>query len=227
VYTKPADLFPSQIGKYIIYRLDSTSIANFGQDEIVTSYQAKDVVEGTSTDLLGRPCLRVVRYLRDVNSNNDQDWVTNIVYDVTPGDNYVEVYENNLRFLKIQGPVKEGRSWIGNGFLPEYPFPKYDFTAALSMKSWEYVCENVDATEDINGTTYDSTVTITQINDSTNFPVENPFKTGQKLRWIEKYAKNIGLIYKEAIVMEYQPQTTTEDAYTTGFGLKLTIISHN
>ncbi len=129
--------------------------------------------------------------------------------------------------MKMQGPVKDGRSWIGNGYLPDEPFAKYEFTAAMNIKSWEYAFENVDASEVINSTTYDSTVTITQIDDSTNFPVDNPFKTGQKLRWIEKYAKNIGLIYKEAIILEYQPQTTTEDAYTTGFGLKMTITGHN
>jgi hypothetical protein len=227
VYDAPATFFPSQIGKYIRYQLDSTRIVNFGQDKEVVSYQAKDVVEGTSTDLLGRPCLRVVRYLRPLNSTNEQDWVTNISYEIIPGDNYVEVYENNLRFVKMQGPVKDGRSWIGNGYLPDEPFSKYEFSAAMNIKSWEYAFEEVNASEEFNSKTYDSTVTITQIDDSSNIPVDNPFKPGQRLKWVEKYAKNIGLIYKDVIILEYQPETSSEDAYTTGFGIRLTILDHN
>lgn len=227
VYDKPADYFPMQVGKYILYRLDSTRFVNFGQDEEISSYQAKDIVEGVTTDQLGRQAWRVVRYLRPLNSTNEQDWVGNVDYEVIPGDNYVEVYENNLRFVKLTGPVKEGHTWIGNGYLPDEPFPKYEFTAAVNIHFWDYTIDEVGVVSNINNQPYDSTVTITQINDSSNVPVTNPSVIGQKMRWIEKYAKNVGLVYKDVLIWEYQPPTGTEDAYRTGFGLRLTILGHN
>lgn len=227
VYDNPADYFPTQVGKYIIYRLDSTRFVNYGQDEEISSYQAKDIVDGITTDLLGRKAYRVIRYLRPLNSTNDQDWVGNITYEIIPGDNYVEVYENNLRFIKMTGPVKEGHNWIGNGSLPDEPFPTYEFTAAVNIRFWDYTLENVGAVSDISNHPYDSTVTVTQINDSSNVPVTNPGVIGQKMRWIEKYAKNVGLVYKDVLIWEYQPPTDIKEAYRTGFGLRLTILDHN
>jgi hypothetical protein len=87
--------------------------------------------------------------------------------------------------------------------------------------------ENVAAVSNINNQSYDSTITITQINDSSNVPVINPSVIGQKMRWIEKYAKNVGLVYKDVLIWEYQPPTGNLDPYRTGFGLRLTILDHN
>jgi hypothetical protein len=45
---------------------------------------------------------------------------------------------------------------------------------------------------------------------------------------IEKFAKNIGLVYKEFLLWEYQPNTGGQGGpYTTGFGIKMTMIDHN
>jgi hypothetical protein len=227
VYDKPADYFQLKTGKYVIYRLDSTRFVNFGQDEVVVSYQAKDVVEGLTTDLLGRPAWRVVRYLRDINSTNDNDWREEIDYEVVPGDNYLEVYENNLRFIKLHGPVKEGHNWIGNGYLPDEPFSNYEFSAAVNIQFWDYTYEETNATLELNGKTYDSTITITQIDDSSNVPILDPGVIAQKTIWTEKYAKNIGLVYKNVVIWEYQPPTGTDQGRRVGFGIRLSIIDHN
>jgi len=40
---------------------------------------------------------------------------------------------------------------------------------------------------------------------------------------IEKYAKNIGLVYKELLMWDYQPSSASK----TGFGIKLRMIDHN
>src|SRR5215204_6457388 len=53
-----------QVGKYVIYRLDSMKFVNL--DTVKSSYQAKDEIDGMMTDNLGRPSFRVVRYLRNV-----------------------------------------------------------------------------------------------------------------------------------------------------------------
>lgn len=226
-YDKPADYYPLQIGKYILYRLDSTRFINFGQDEDIVSYQAKDVVEGTTTDLLGRPAWRIQRYLRPLNSTNDRDWKESVAYEVTPGENTLELYENNLRFIKMQGPIKEGRNWAGNGYLPDQPYSQYEFSAAVSIQFWDYTIEETGISTELNGKNYDNTITITQINDSSNVPVVEPNRVGQKTVWVEKYAKDIGLIYKDAVIWEYQPPATDPQGKKIGFGIRLSILDHN
>jgi hypothetical protein len=225
-YDKPTDFLQLEIGKYVIYRLDSTKFTNY-VDEVINSYQAKDIVEGKYTDQLNRPTWRIQRYLRNLNSTNESDWKAGVAYEVIEGDNIIEVNENNLRFLKMQGPVKEGRSWKGNGYLPEEPYKQYDFSITEGMEFWEYTYEEFGAAE-LNGKAYDNTITITQINDSTDVPVIDIHKPASKTVWIEKYAKNIGLIYRDVAIWEYQPPTSSEPmGKKVGFGFRLSILDHN
>jgi hypothetical protein len=48
------DYMNLSVGKYVTYRMDSLVFTNFGQTQETHSYQAKDVVDGTTTDNLGR-----------------------------------------------------------------------------------------------------------------------------------------------------------------------------
>src|SRR5688572_25700192 len=98
----PSDYFNLAPGKYIIYDLDSTLYVNFGQEETVIHYQAKDVVDEEITDNLNRKAWRVIRYLRDAQSTNEADWVPKLTYTIIPGNQSVEVVENNMRYLKVQ-----------------------------------------------------------------------------------------------------------------------------
>ena len=69
----PADYYPMHVGNYIIYRMDSLKFINVGSQDSVISYLAKEVVEDSITDNLGRPSFRVVRYLSDTDGNFAMD----------------------------------------------------------------------------------------------------------------------------------------------------------
>ena len=60
-----SDYMPLQVGKYIVYRLDSTVFLNFGKIEKTDAYQVKFEVNAEVQDNLGRPAYRVYRYIRD------------------------------------------------------------------------------------------------------------------------------------------------------------------
>jgi hypothetical protein len=215
-----------QTGKYIIYRLDSTRYDGANLAETVVSYLAKDTVEGPATDNLGRAGWRVVRYLRDINSTSDNDWQSMLTYHVIPSRENIEVNEENFRFLKLTLPIKEGRSWRGNGYLPDNPYESiYEFSNDEDMQDWEYTYQDVGASVTINNKNYDSTITVVQIADSTNLPIQ-PNIPASKTYWVEKYAKGIGLVFKEVYIWEYQPPTNVP-AYKQGFAIKMTIIDHN
>lgn len=226
--TQLIEYMPLQPGKYIHYRLDSMRFIDFGQRDTVVSYDAKDVIDAEVTDNLGRPTFRVVRYLRDLSSTNDEDYVAKLTYFVTPTREVVEVLEENLKFQKLRLPVNNGFNWHGNSFLPSTPyFELYQFSNDEDINLWDYTYSGVNEPAVINDNIYDSTVTVQQVADSSNVPIEFPDGLAYRNYWTETYAKNIGLIYKEVVMWEYQPPNSGNPGFRSGFGLKLSIIDHN
>lgn len=224
---KIEDYLQMETGKYIHYRLDSLRFTAFGQKDTIVSYEAKDVVEGPTTDNMGRAGWRIQRYLRALNSTNENEWSPLISYTVTPTGNSMELNENNFRYIKLTTPIRDGRSWRGNGYLPNNPYQDlFDFSNDEDIQEWDYTYQDVGASLTLNNNTYDNTISILQIADSANTPIVDPRVPASKSYWMEKYAKGVGLVYKEVEIWEYQP-ATSQSAYRHGYGLKLTIIDHN
>ncbi len=219
---------PLTVGKYIHYRLDSMRFIHFGQRDTVISYQAKDIVDGELIDGEGNKTFRVIRLLRDVNSYNEEDYVQKLTYFITPTKNGIDLIENNWRFQKLKMPVTEGFNWKGNTFLPSSPYYTfYYFSNDIDIADWNYTYYNVNQPMQIGDNIYNKTITVLQVADSSNVPIEYPDGLAYKNYWQEIYAENIGLVYKEVEMWEYQPPTLTEPAARTGFGIKMTILDHN
>jgi hypothetical protein len=226
--TQLIEYMPLQTGKYIHYRLDSMRFIDFGQRDTVVSYDAKDVVDGELTDNLGRQTFRIIRYLRDVNSTSEDDYFPKLTYFVTPTRESVEVMEENLKFQKLRLPVNNGFNWHGNSFLPATPYYQtYQFSNDEDIHLWDYTYMNVNEQVTINDNMYDSTVTVQQVADSSNVPIEYPEGLAYRNYWTETYAKNIGLVYKEVVMWEYQPPNSGNPGFKSGFGIRMSIIDHN
>jgi hypothetical protein len=215
-------------GKTILYRYDSLRFVDFDQRDTFITYKAKEVVEGTITDNMGRDGWRVVRYIRDWNSTIETDWKPVLTYTVIPSDKDIEMKEGNFRYIKLAGPIVDGHSWRGNGYLPERPYSTadYAFDNDQNIQTWDYTYHDVGATLSLNGKDYENTIAVTQIADSANLPIIATV-TAYKNVWTEKYAKGIGLVYKEVAVWEYQAATSTQSGYRQGFGITMSIIDHN
>lgn len=223
-----SDYMPMQVGKYVHYRLDSMRFIDFGQRDTIVSYEAKDVVDGELTDNTGRQTFRVIRYLRDIASTDENDYIATLTYFVTPTRESIEVQEDNLKFQKLKLPVNNGYSWHGNAFLPATPYYQlYQFSNDEDINAWDYTYSNVNEPVTINGNNYDSTATVLQVADSSNVPIEFPDGLAYKNYWTEIYAKNIGLVYKEVVMWEYQPPNSGNPGFKSGFGLTISIIDHN
>lgn len=225
-----ADYFNLAPGKFILYQLDSTLFLNFGQSETVVSYQARDLVDSEFTDNAGRKGWKIIRYLRPLASNQESDWKTNMVYSIVPDVASVEVVEHNLRFIKLKLPVKQGFSWFGNAYLPTNPYSDlYDFNAAdVGANNWEYFYDNTEETAIVNGKEYPGTISISQVDESKNLPVNlsDSSIAFQKYSY-EQYSRGIGLIYKETLLWEFQPGSGGVQGNRTGFGIRLSILDHN
>ncbi len=221
-----SDYMPLQPGKYLIYQVDSTVFTNFGRTEEVHSYQEKDVVDTLITDNLNRPSYRVYRYLRD--SAGTGNWQPISTYFITPVANGVEVIDDNLRTLNLIVPIQQGTTWKGNRYLPTEPYSdQYSFNNDDNMSDWNYTMDSTNETLSLNGQTYDNVVKITAEDETINFPITDPQSYASQSYAVEKYAKGIGLIYKELILWEYQPNIGGASPYQTGFGIKRTLLDHN
>ena len=218
-----SDYLPLKSGKYITYRLDSLVFRNFGTVIETHRYQVKHVVDAQITDNLGRPSFRVYTYIRD--SAGTQDWSANGSYYVTPLTNQIEVIDDNFRIIKLHMPVSEGFQWKGNAYLPDQPYsPLYNFLNDVGIQDWDFTYEPFDDTWTYRGNNYKNVLTVSEMDESANAPVTNVNTLGYQTLSLERYAKDIGLIYRQHILWDYQLSLTP---HYTGFGITMWMIDHN
>jgi hypothetical protein len=205
-----SDYYPLTVGKYITYSLDSiVYYANFGTSATVNSYQIKQVVDAKITDNLGRPAYRIVRYIRN---NAASAWVPDNTFMAVPTETSIEFVENNLRFLKLKSPLRQDYNWKGNAYIN---------TSSLSstlkyLDDWDYTYDSLNVPAKIGALTIDSTIKVAQIDDLS--AIDRTFSE-------EKYAKGIGLIYRNFL---YWNKGNANGTYSdASYGVILKMIDHN
>jgi hypothetical protein len=215
------DYYPLSVGKTFLYRLDSTVLASFGSSLAVKSFQAKDSVESTFTDNQGRLSYRIFRFIRD--TAGLKPWQSLATFVAIPTRENLEFIYNIMRFIKLHAPISEGYTWKGNSYIDT----KSLNTTVGYLDEWQYEYKNFRQPFTTFNTTFDTTVTVFQ-QDETTPP--GPFDRNnyqQRNVGIEVYAKGVGMIYKE--FLHWTWQTTPPPAkYEDGsYGIKLRLISHN
>jgi hypothetical protein len=227
-----SEYLPLQVGKYITYRLDSTTFTNFGTVTVNHSYQEKHIVDAQITDALGRPSYRILRFIRD--TAGTQPWAPAGTYSITPTDSVIEVNENNLRVLKLVLPIIQDNSWKGNRYLSDDAYgPLYSFNNDFGMADWDYTYTSVNGSMIVKGQTYNDVLTVDAINETFNASLETTTVTSPSIiayvNYLQDdYAKGLGLIYQRFIMWEYQPPNGINPVGTkVGFGVKRSIIDHN
>jgi hypothetical protein len=227
VSEKITDYLPLTIGKYITYRLDSTVFTNVGRNEEIHSYQVKHVVDAQIPDNLGRPSFRIFRYLRD--SAGTLPWIPDGAYYVTPLTDQAELVEDNLRFIKLHIPFKINVAWKGNKYINADPYAFfYTFSNDDNMNDWDYKYDQFEQSTVIGGQAVKDVYTVSQIDEAINAPVTDSRAYGARTFSVEKYARNIGLVSRDYVLWEYQPNTGgSGGGYKTGFGVKMRMIDHN
>lgn len=215
------DYYPLQVGTHVDYDLDSTLFINFGTKDTVVHWQARDIIDAQITDNLGNPSYRVIRYIR---KDETQNWQPTETYMVTPFYDRIETVENNLRYIKLFSPIVQDFSWNGNKYIDTYSTDN-DLNY---LDGWDYIYDSVGLPLTLNSLSFDSTVKVFQRDE---FLGQDPAIPGtqyaEKNFAYEKYAKGVGLIYKEFLHWEYQGAQPGRPAYYEGYGIKLTINNFN
>jgi len=231
-----SELLPMKTGKSITYRVDSLLFTNNGKTETTKRYQMKHIVEWQTTDNLNRPTWRVNVYEND--SLAKGPWVLRGFYMVTPLSKSAEVIENNLRVIKLQLPAKSGFSWRGNSYLPDRPYSEtYATSVDENMDLWDFTYQTIGETEKIGSQLIPDVTTIQHIDESRNVPMTTDTLYASREYSLEKYARNIGLVYREHVLWENQPRQRatgtppniiiTYDPVRLGFGVKMWMIDKN
>lgn len=213
------DYSPFVVGKYITYNLDSTVFINFGTKDTVIKYQVKHVVDAQITDNLGRPAYRIIRYIRKTAAN---PWVPDNTFMAIPTDFTMEFVENNMRFIKLKGPVRDAFTWKGNSYIDTYSLN----SNVKYLDDWDYTYDSVNVSKTFGAFTLDSTLHVAQ-QDEVIGNLSDPNSYSEINFGAEDYAKGLGLIYRNFLHIEYQPARPGVGAYRVGYGVKMTMIDHN
>lgn len=223
-----SDYYPLELGKSITYRIDSTVFLKSGSLTEVHKYQVKHTVLQETTDNNGNRTYMIGRALN--NEAGTGNWTSDGSYAVTLRENSVDVTNDNLTVTVLQLPFKNGFSWKGNSRLPLKPYDQlYDMEiAGNDLQDWVFSYTGFGDTEN-QGQAYNDVWTVTQNDYTLNIPPTADTKFGYKEVSTEKYAKGIGLVYKDFQLFQYEDGSNHDfpAPHYTGFGITMWMISHN
>lgn len=165
--------FPVNVGHELVYDVELITKDEFSQIEDTVYYQLREVVESVFNDNQGRPTQRLERYTRATDSD---PWVIADVWTSNISSTLAEKKEENDTYIKLTFPVRTNRTWDGN--------------SKNNQDELMYEYSEVDVPGSLGALSFDSTLTVLQ-QDEDNF-IERKYA-------VEKYATNVGLIYKEQI----------------------------
>lgn len=175
--------FPDNVGHWAIYRVDSAVWNSFYANEpsnpefyMTFRYYIKEIIESHFTDNQGRLTQRIERYRKD---SIDGEWYYADTWFANLTATTAEKVEENIRYVKLVFPVRDGKTWNGNTF-------NY-------LGEQEYFYDKTYNPLTVNNITYDSTVTVIEKDYSNIIEEYNQY---------EVYAKNTGMIYKRFRAVE-------------------------
>ncbi len=171
--------FPLVKGSWAIYDVDS--IAHLEDDDgtnqpdtsiRIFHFKIMEVVDTDFIDGEGHQAFKIARY-KQANDTLPFDFQSEWV--ATRTSNSAQRVEDNIRYVKLSFPINtRSEAWNGNAY------------NSFLEEDYSYTDIHVSAT--INNLSFDSTVTVLQLED--NNVLHRIFKE-------EKYANHIGIIYKQ------------------------------
>jgi hypothetical protein len=168
--------FPNEIGRYVVYQVDSIAQDDKSNKHDTTQYLLKELIASSFLDNSNRPTLRIERYYKFYKKNipyDSMNWIGPRVWFANKTTYTTEKVEENIRYLKLAFPMSKGKKWNGNVY--------------NTFGRKEYEVMSLDQPETINAIDFDSVATIKQLK-KIDF-IEYIYEA-------EKYVRNVGLVYK-------------------------------
>ncbi|MFL5763096.1 MAG: hypothetical protein ACJ77K_04080 [Bacteroidia bacterium] len=192
------DYFPEKVGKFVIYDVDSFYYDDFTSSIDTFKFQIKEKIQSVYNDAQGRATLRLERYIKNYSASvpyNAMPWTIKDVWAANRLATTAEKVEENVRYVKLAFPVKKGQEWNGN--------------AQNTNGGLTYSYLFFDQPRTIGGNAFDSVLQVNQQNSETLI---------SKDFFIEKYARRTGMVYKQGIHVESQPNPDWANTTLFPFG---------
>ncbi|MDX9940837.1 MAG: hypothetical protein RBS53_01315 [Bacteroidales bacterium] len=172
--------FPDTVGQFVLYAVDSVVYDDFTGQVLHFEYEVKELIKSRFTDGEGKESLRLERYIR---SDGESDWEIKDIWQARVLPDRAEKTEENITYIKLVFPPKAGSRWNGNAY---NTLPEQGYRVTEAHKPY-LISPSLS---------FDSTVTVLQ-NDITTL-ISEEFQE-------EKYAKNVGLVFKRYKKLEKEP----------------------
>ena len=196
------DYLPLQKGVYQVYTVQETQYTDPLQPTELSYQLMTEIVDSfPATD--GGYTYVIYRSTRPDESS---PWEYKDTWSVHSDDQQAVVQEGNESFIKISFPVREGRVWNGN---------------ALNIKGEDvYALKDIQQSFTLPGVTFDNTITVEQEDNQDLIVYQD--------KRFEVYARDIGLVYKELIQLEYctQPSCIGQQLVVSGLIYKQSLLTH-
>lgn len=159
-------------------------------------YYVREQIGSVFIDNVGDTMRQIERFRRNDQSSGWERQNSWLAY--VKGAEVVQV-EENTRYVKMDLPLFEGKMWNGNAY-----------NRTDTLEEYQYCVEEIDVDMQIGEFRFDSVLTISQKSELTAIT---------KVSFVERYAKNIGLVQKQQIDIysdTYNPDADIEDRITQG-----------
>lgn len=163
--------FPIELNQEKEFLVTNINHSSFGKDTV--TYYLKEVISEKFLNLEGDSAYRIERFWKTDSMDNYEIkdiWVAN------KSLNFAQLIEENIRFTKLIFPFDVDVVWDGNAF--------------NNQQSQEYRIESINIPYNVNGLSFDSSITVIQNYKSNLLEYENSK---------EIYVIGVGLVYKEDI----------------------------
>jgi len=197
-----------EVGKYVIYDVDSFFYDDFNGLIDSSFYQIKEEVDAKIVDLEGDEAFKIIRYRKESDTTG---WVLIDVWTSKFSTTNFQKVEENVRYLKLIFPIYVNATWNGNAL-------NHGGNPMGSDGKANYKYTSVDQSETIGGHALSSVLTVLQF-EEVNLIEEKVYE--------EKYAKGIGMVYKKTIDLTNEYNTSTGlFERSLGFDITMTLSSY-
>jgi hypothetical protein len=212
--------FPLQPGKYIEYRMDSVifDVVSGKKTKDTTISYIREMVADTFTDLAGRKTFRLERFYK---KGPTDPWTIHGVWTAQLTPNGFERTEDNLKFIKMIFPMVPDQEFNGLVYIDtEAPYYIADEPVTI-YRQWGF--------QKVQKTNQKERVGLFDLDQVATVLLNNSRNVIEKRYAVEKYAKGIGMVYKEMQILDCQscPGNTLDTEAERGFILRQIMTAHN
>jgi hypothetical protein len=169
---------PLEVGRFIMYSVDSTVYDKFKNEKRTFLFQIKDKVVSTFSDNTAQTFFRIARYKRRQDSTGvflDSTFIIKKVMAAAIINNGLQVIDDNQKYVTFIFPPEIDKEWNGNTY--------------NNLGVQTYFFNNVSTSITLNNVVYSNVYQVVEVKSNPEIKIYKKYN-------YTTYAKNIGIIEK-------------------------------